>query len=59
MRNHKSVFARTLNAVDLNEWNYRVTERLGIMCGTDEPTPEQLTLAQEEADDALRELTKP
>jgi hypothetical protein len=59
MRNPKSVFARTLNAVDLNEWNYLVTERLGIMCGADEPTPEQLQLAQDEADDALRELTKP
>ena len=59
MRNPKSSFASTLNAVDLNEWNYRVTERLGILCGADEPTPEQLALAQEEADDALRQLTKP
>jgi len=32
------------------EHAYRIQERLGILCGSNEPTPEQLTLATREAE---------
>jgi len=32
------------------EWLYRRDERLGILCGSDAPTEEQLNIATEEAD---------
>lgn len=32
------------------ELAYRITERLGMLCGTATPTPEQLEIAQAEAD---------
>jgi hypothetical protein len=35
------------------EREYRRQERLGILCGTDKPTPEQETEAKKEADDAI------
>jgi len=38
------------------EWQVRFTERLGILCGTDTPTPEQELIARTEADAAVREL---
>lgn len=37
------------------ERRYRIEERLGIMCGTDAPTDEQLELAIAEADTWVRE----
>lgn len=36
-----------------NEWDYRYTERIGIMCGTEEPTEEQKAIAKKEADEAV------
>lgn len=41
-----------------DEWNYRVQERLGILCGTDEPTPEQREMAEKDANNAIRELKR-
>ena len=38
------------------EWRYRVEERLGILAGAGEPTPEQRALAVREANEALIEL---
>ena len=35
------------------EHDYRVSERLGIMCGTDEPTESQKQIAEKEADEAI------
>ena len=35
------------------EFFYRYTERLGIMCGTAEPTEEQKAIAKKEADEAI------
>lgn len=40
------------------EFAYRVQERLGILCGTDDPTVEQLELATREADEACEKLKK-
>lgn len=37
------------------EWKYRYEERLGILCGSAEPTPEQILIAKEEADADLRD----
>jgi hypothetical protein len=45
------------------EHRYRVQERLGILCGSAEPTPEQLAIATMEADEwlfqARQQQTKP
>ncbi len=38
------------------EWFYRYTERLGIMCGTDAPTQEQINIAISEANAAIKIL---
>ena len=38
------------------EWLYRYEERLGILCGTADPTPEQIKIAEDEADDCVRLL---
>ena len=38
------------------EYAYRMTERLGHLCGSAPPTPEQEALARAEADDAVRRL---
>ena len=35
------------------EWDYRYTERLGILCGAAEPTPAQKRIARQEADVAI------
>lgn len=40
------------------EHAYRVSERLGILCGAGEPTPEQLEIAEREADEAIERLRK-
>lgn len=36
------------------EVQYRIEERLGILCGADDPTPEQLKIANDEADQWAR-----
>lgn len=47
----------TLSDNDLfREWHYRYEERLGILCGTAEPTPEQDKIASDEADAAVKAL---
>lgn len=33
-----------------------IETRLGILCGTDDPTPEQLDLARKEANEAVERL---
>lgn len=38
------------------EWKYRFTERLGILCGTNEPTDEEKAIAIREADEAMEKL---
>jgi hypothetical protein len=38
------------------EWGYRFTERLGILCGTDNPTPAQVEMAIADADIAVARL---
>ena len=40
------------------ERRYRMEERLGIMCGTDVPTDEQLAIAIREADEWAEEYVK-
>ena len=32
------------------EWEYRHSERIGILCGAENPTPEQVEIAKQEAD---------
>ena len=39
------------------ERDYRVQERLGILCEDRVPTLEEIMLAEEEADAAIKELT--
>jgi len=38
------------------EWRVIYETRLGILCGTATPTPEQEALARAESDDAVRRL---
>ncbi len=38
------------------EFLYRVTERFGIMCGTDEPSESQRVISVEEAKEACAKL---
>ena len=38
------------------EWQYRYEERLAILCGNGQPTPQQVDLAIREADEAVKEL---
>lgn len=40
------------------ERKYRITERLGVFCGPNQPEPEQIIIAEEEADSAIEELRK-
>ena len=39
-----------------SEWNYRYSERIGIMCGDSEPDIDQQRIAKEEADAAIQKL---
>lgn len=39
-----------------DEHHYRFEERLAILCGTDEPTAQQICLAIEEAETACAKL---
>ena len=41
------------------EWRVIYETRLGILCGSATPTPEQEALARAEADDAVRRLRTP
>lgn len=41
-----------------NEYLYRCTERLAIMCGNAEPTEEQMKIARDEAEQAVKELNE-
>ncbi len=48
-----------LNEQDIeDERRYRIEERLGIMCGSDVPTDEQLAIAIKEADEWKLEYIK-
>lgn len=38
------------------EYHYRFTERLGMLCGTDDPTQAQIDQAKTEADDAVKAM---
>ena len=42
-----------------DEWQYRYQERLGILCGAAIPTPEQRTIARNEANEAISKLKEP
>ena len=39
-----------------SEHDYRVNERLGILCGSDSPTPQQLDMSTRDADETLETL---
>lgn len=41
------------------EYDYRISERLGILCEDRRPTPEQLAIAEAEARQWLRQMTGP
>ena len=41
------------------EWDYRYTERLGMICGAADPTPEQRAFAVKETNDAMRDFYEP
>ena len=34
----------------ITEWNYIYAERIGLLCGLAEPTPEQKQMASDDAD---------
>jgi hypothetical protein len=36
-------------------WDYAYTERLGLLCGDSEPTPEQIAMARQDADNYVKE----
>jgi hypothetical protein len=42
-----------------SEWTYRYEERLGILCGKEQPTEEQKRIAKQEADGTIAEITLP
>jgi hypothetical protein len=43
----------------LVEWNHIRSTRLGILCEDREPTPEQIHIAEAEADEHVRRLADP
>jgi hypothetical protein len=50
--------ARSMTPGEISaEREYRMAERLGIMCGDSTPTPEQLAIAHQEADEWERTIT--
>lgn len=54
-----SAYSCAMSLLELHkEYTYRVSERLGVLCGSDDPTPEQLSIAQFEADQWLTETTQ-
>lgn len=42
----------------LEEWNYHRDERLGILCGSDEPEPWMVRLAEQDANLAIEKITR-
>ena len=42
----------------LEEWNYRRDERLGILCGSAEPEPWMIEMAEKEATEAIEQIVK-
>lgn len=38
------------------EWDYIKTERLGFLCGTEKPSPEQVEIAEDEANEHIKQL---
>lgn len=45
-----------MTASDQAEYDYRKTERLGLLCGTKEPTPWQENIAHFEAMEAISKI---
>lgn len=41
-----------------SEFDYRISERLGILCADAEPTPEQFHIARTEADAAIEDIKR-
>lgn len=39
------------------EFNYRYEERIAILCGKNDPTAEQMAMAMQEAEEAIKKLT--
>jgi hypothetical protein len=37
------------------DWNYIFIERLGLLCGDSEPSPEQIATARQDADNYVKE----
>jgi hypothetical protein len=42
----------------IEEWEYYRDERLGILCGSAEPEPWMIRLAEQDADRAVQKLVK-
>lgn len=40
------------------EWKYRRDERISILCPVGDPTPEQIRMAEAEADETIRVLNR-
>ena len=40
----------------IEEWNYHRDERLGILCGSAEPEPWMIQLAEQDADQAIERI---
>ena len=38
------------------EWRYRYHERIGMLCGTEDPTDWEKSIARQEADEAIEQL---
>lgn len=56
MNNH-SILKMTEDELQI-EWRYRYWERIGMLCGSGEPTEEQKAIARKEADQAIEKLRK-
>jgi hypothetical protein len=42
----------------IEEWNYHRDERLGILCGSTEPEPWMVRLAEQDGDRAVKRLLR-
>lgn len=42
----------------IEEWNYHREERLGILCGSAEPEPWMIVLAEQDADRAVKRILR-
>lgn len=45
-----------MTAEAYTEYLYRYNERLGILCGSSEPTPEQIEMAKKQAEEDVKEI---